>query len=629
MEEQIKATITSAEGHVRAAYDKLEEMGATMPAQKNIENLRHTIFTLPLDLPKHTVTFEYADGTSTTQEVVEGDVVVEPATPTKEGCIFKGWYKSAPPVPDVPDLSKVLTKQDLDDIQAIVAAGQASEKFQLGQTLLITYGSYTMPFEIVGFEDVVAQIDGAEQTVHALNLLAKYTNETSSQWGDSGSTKYSASTLRSYMTTTYQSKLDANFVACLANTKEQTYSRDGSTDVVYDKIFAPSMAQLGVTDASHNTAQQAAVEGPVFTAYERAGNAKRVKNAVEATGSAKNYWTRSLYSDGPNYFGYVIPSGALNYSYYGDTYRAVAACNFVAASTPAPASYTIAFEADGATNVPEPQTVARGGVVSRPADPVKSGYTFKNWLLNGEVYDFNTPVTSDITLVASFEKSYDPANPQLSDLKAVLATENPASVYPIGTEIPDTYNGLDDPLIIAQYLDSTNNANYNGANGVILIRKYITTDKKNWGEKKNYAQSNINVYLNGEYYNNCSQELKDLISDINILYQNGDVIFDTGYGAMKVFSMSRIEMCYSGTPTLGDMWEYWKQQTGLNSPSTAYNAARIAYDRNGTAAYYWLRDMVDFNSPSCVWDNGSVGTPLSGSFTVSYGMRPAFFVSKN
>lgn len=97
MEEQIKATITSAEGHVRDAYNKLEEMGATMPAQKNIQNLRHTISTLPLDLPKYTVRFEYPDGTSTTQEVLEGDVAVEPAKPTKEGCVFKGWYKSTAP----------------------------------------------------------------------------------------------------------------------------------------------------------------------------------------------------------------------------------------------------------------------------------------------------------------------------------------------------------------------------------------------------------------------------------------------------------------------------------------------------------------------------------------------------
>lgn len=228
-------------------------------------------------------------------------------------------------IPDAPDLSKVLTKQDLDDIQAIVAAGKASEKFKLGDEFLVSYGSYTMPFEIVGFNDV--EIEGGE-TVPAINLLAKYTNETNSQWGDSGSTKYSASTLRSSITT-YQGKLDADFVACLANTKTQTYSRDGSTDVVYDKLFAPSMAQLGVTDTAYNNASQAAVEGPAFAAYQGAANAKRVKKAIDATGTAQNYWTSSLYSGDSYGFGCVQTSGAPGSDYYDLTCRVVVACNFI------------------------------------------------------------------------------------------------------------------------------------------------------------------------------------------------------------------------------------------------------------------------------------------------------------
>lgn len=194
----------------------------------------------------------------------------------------------------------------------------------------MSYDLYTMPFEIVGFEDVVSQTDGAEQTVHALNLLAKYTSEDATHWGDNGSTKYSASMLRSHITTTYQGKLDANFVACLANTKKQTYSRDGSTDVVYDKLFAPSMAQLGVTDASYNTAQQAAVEGPVFTAYQGAADAKRVKYAINVTTNVQYYWTSSLFSGSSNLFGIIHTVGKPTSGIYSNNIRAVAACNLVA-----------------------------------------------------------------------------------------------------------------------------------------------------------------------------------------------------------------------------------------------------------------------------------------------------------
>ncbi len=227
-----------------------------------------------------------------------------------------------------PDLSQVPDAEQLANLKNIVAAGVASEYLTTGQTILVPYGSYTMPFEVVGFDPV--EIEGGD-TVPAINLLAKYTNETDSQWGANGSTKYSASTLRSSITT-YQGKLNADFLACLAKTKVQTYSRDGSTDVVYDKLFAPSMAQLGVTDTSYNNASQAAVEGPAFTAYKGSDNAKRLKQAINATGTAQYYWTRSLYSGNSNNFGLVLTSGAPSYNSYSSSYRVVVACNFIGQS---------------------------------------------------------------------------------------------------------------------------------------------------------------------------------------------------------------------------------------------------------------------------------------------------------
>ena len=40
----------------------------------------------------------------------------------------------------------------------------------------------------------------------------------------------------------------------------------------------------------------------------------------------------------------------------------------------------------------------------RPADPVKEGYVFKEWQLDGKTYDFSSPVTKNITLKAVYEK---------------------------------------------------------------------------------------------------------------------------------------------------------------------------------------------------------------------------------
>ena len=60
---------------------------------------------------------------------------------------------------------------------------------------------------------------------------------------------------------------------------------------------------------------------------------------------------------------------------------------------------TVTFDVGGNTSQ---VTVVKGTPVAKPADPVKDGYTFTCWTLNGLPYDFNAPVMSDITLCANF-----------------------------------------------------------------------------------------------------------------------------------------------------------------------------------------------------------------------------------
>ena len=70
-------------------------------------------------------------------------------------------------------------------------------------------------------------------------------------------------------------------------------------------------------------------------------------------------------------------------------------------STPQKKTFTVTFKSNGGTNV-STQTVVEGNKVSKPNDPTKSGYNFAGWLLNGKEYDFNSAVTSNITLEAKW-----------------------------------------------------------------------------------------------------------------------------------------------------------------------------------------------------------------------------------
>jgi uncharacterized repeat protein (TIGR02543 family) len=63
----------------------------------------------------------------------------------------------------------------------------------------------------------------------------------------------------------------------------------------------------------------------------------------------------------------------------------------------------VTFNKDnGSSN--EVKTVNVGDKVSKPSDPKKSGYKFKEWQLNGKAFDFNTAITEDITLKAIYEQ---------------------------------------------------------------------------------------------------------------------------------------------------------------------------------------------------------------------------------
>ena len=63
--------------------------------------------------------------------------------------------------------------------------------------------------------------------------------------------------------------------------------------------------------------------------------------------------------------------------------------------------YTVTFDSNGGSSVAA-QEVEENKTAVQPQAPEKANYTFAGWLLNGAAYDFNTPITEDVVLVASW-----------------------------------------------------------------------------------------------------------------------------------------------------------------------------------------------------------------------------------
>lgn len=66
---------------------------------------------------------------------------------------------------------------------------------------------------------------------------------------------------------------------------------------------------------------------------------------------------------------------------------------------------TITFET-GTDVAPQPLTAQIGSRIEQPEDPVRDGYRFNGWTLDGEPYTFDTMPDSDITLKADWLKLY-------------------------------------------------------------------------------------------------------------------------------------------------------------------------------------------------------------------------------
>jgi uncharacterized repeat protein (TIGR02543 family) len=76
--------------------------------------------------------------------------------------------------------------------------------------------------------------------------------------------------------------------------------------------------------------------------------------------------------------------------------------------------YTVSFEANGGSPVPQSQTISKGGKVTEPAYMSKDGYGFGGWYKEKDftdLWDFNNDtVTEDITLYAKWDSNYYTVN---------------------------------------------------------------------------------------------------------------------------------------------------------------------------------------------------------------------------
>lgn len=212
---------------------------------------------------------------------------------------------------------------------------------------------------------------------------------------------------------------------------------------------------------------------------------------------------------------------------------------------------------------------------------------------------------------------YNPANPTLAGLKAALDAGDYAA-FPVGTEIPDTWNGESNPLIVGTYRE-VEGADNQTHMAVGLLRKYLNPTDYVWDANTTnpmYATSEIYTYLNGEYLRQCSAELQSLIGEVNVLWEN---VYETGLPLISVTGKWHL---FSNPDVFGPTdeeeaeaiipWEYWKNVTGLSEENPRPNAGRVKTDAQGTPHTWWLRSVSWPGPPhvAIISTNGVAGSAV-------------------
>ncbi|MGN1007330.1 MAG: S-layer homology domain-containing protein [Butyricicoccus sp.] len=140
------------------------------------------------------------------------------------------------------------------------------------------------------------------------------------------------------------------------------------------------------------------------------------------------------------------------------------------------AEFTVTFDSNGGTAVAS-QTVKNGEKAVKPTNPTRSGYTFGGWYTDdNKKWDFNDPITGDITLTASWTKnSSGGGSSSTKTYKIAASTDGSGSISPSGNT----------------YVNSGSSKTFTMTPAANYVVKDVLVDGKSVGAVSKYTFENV------------------------------------------------------------------------------------------------------------------------------------------
>ena len=311
------------------------------------------------EINKYTVTFDFNTGkpsTPKTEEVEYGNPVSEPTKPTHTGYTFGGWY----------------TDQACTDGKEFTfdADGKSTTPITDNTTLYAkwTKNRYTVTFDVDGQTDLISPVsvehgngvlkpDTSKLTKEGYTFDGWYTDATHTNqytnWGDSITRN-----------TTFYARWNVNPYELTIH-----YTDTDSTTKSYDY---GTTIKLDIPQRDGYTFDGWTAENIVVPNLNQNLQYEFTMPAGNVTLTAK--WLKDAYTVTFNGMEHELDIVRIN--------------------------------------------VKRNTPVDKPADPVDKGYTFHGWYTDKDcttAFDFDTPITADITLYAKWTKNAEPVKPSEPD----------------------------------------------------------------------------------------------------------------------------------------------------------------------------------------------------------------------
>lgn len=129
--------------------------------------------------------------------------------------------------------------------------------------------------------------------------------------------------------------------------------------------------------------------------------------------------------------------------------------------------------------------------VNKPTNPVKTGYTFEGWYKDESLYNFDTPVTSDITLIAKWTSiiaDYTEVNEAIKKVPSNLTVYTDETVKVLQDTIDAVVEGknITEQATVDNYAEAIENA--------ITGLKYKDADYTKVNEAKSKVPSDLSIY---------------------------------------------------------------------------------------------------------------------------------------